>query len=423
MDIYLSPYLCGYRKGFNAQHALLSLIEKWRISLDKEGFGGAVLMDLPKAFDTLNHDLLVAKLHAYGFDRSALKLIKSYLTNRWQRTKVNSSVSSWVELILGVSQGSVLGPLLFNLFINDLFYVIKETDICNYADDNTLHTCDLQLDKLVEKPEGAAENALCWFRNNGMKMNSDKCHLLISGHKHEVLIANIGGEQIIEANKVKLLGIEIDSDLSFTNHLNSVLGKVSKKLNALSRPCAILPFHRKRALMHSFIVSQFNYCPLVWMYHSRIINNKINSLHYRALRMVYNDNVSSFEDLLQKDGSVTIHQQNLRSLTVEIFKVIKNIAPPLMSHIFTKNHNLCTDNVSANTRSNSIFYNAHNPRTRNYGLNTLRHLGLKVYDMVPEVIKNSSSVQIFKSKIKNWVPSQCPCRLCAEFVSNLGYLN
>ena len=94
-----------------------------------------------------------------------------------------------------------------------------------------------------------------------------------------------------------------------------------------------------------------------------------------------------------------------------------------MSHILTNNHNLCTDNVSANTRSNSIFYNAHNPRTRKYGLNTLRHLGLKVYDMVPEVIKNSSSVQIFKSKIKNWVPSQCPCRLCAEFVSNLGYLN
>ena len=98
--------------------------------------------------------------------------------------------------------------------------------------------------------------------------------------------------------------------------------------------------------------------------------------------MVYNDNVSSFEDLLQKDGSVTIHQQNLRSLTVEIFKVIKNIAPPLMSDNFTKNHNFCTDNVSANTRSNSIFCNAHNSRTRNYGLNTLRHLSLMVYDMV-----------------------------------------
>ena len=118
------------------------------------------------------------------------------------------------------------------------------------------------------------------------------------------------------------------------------------------------------------------------MYQSRIINNEINSLHYRALHRVHNDNVSSFEDLLQKDGSLTIHQQNLPSLTVEIFEVIKNIAPPPMSDIFTKSHNFCTDNVSANTRSNSIFYNAHNPRTRNYDLNTSRHLGLKVYDMV-----------------------------------------
>ena len=109
----------------------------------------------------------------------------------------------------------------------------------------------------MEKLEGGAENALCWF--NGMKMNSDKCHLLISGHKHEVLIANIGAEQIIETNKLKLLGIEID--LSFTNQLNSVLGKVSRKLNALSRLCALLPFHRKRALLHAFIVSLFNYCP------------------------------------------------------------------------------------------------------------------------------------------------------------------
>ena len=100
VDKFLSPFLCGYRKGYNAQHALLSLLEKWRVSLDKKGYGGAVLMDLSKAFDTLNHDLFIAKLHAYGFDINALKLVRSYLTNRWQRTKVNTSFSSWTELLL-----------------------------------------------------------------------------------------------------------------------------------------------------------------------------------------------------------------------------------------------------------------------------------------------------------------------------------
>ena len=107
INSFLTPYLCGYRKGFSTQQALLSLIEKWKIVLDSKGYGGAVLMDLSKAFDTINHDLLIAKLHAYGFSKESLKII-SYLSNRWQRTEVNLSFSSWSELILGVPRGSVL---------------------------------------------------------------------------------------------------------------------------------------------------------------------------------------------------------------------------------------------------------------------------------------------------------------------------
>ena len=95
---FLSPYLCGYRKGFSTQEALLSFIEKWKKSLDKRGYSGAILMGLSKAFDIIDHELLLAKLHTYGFDRNSLLLVKSYLSNRWQRTKVNNSFSSWIEL-------------------------------------------------------------------------------------------------------------------------------------------------------------------------------------------------------------------------------------------------------------------------------------------------------------------------------------
>ena len=138
-------------------------------------------MDLSKAFDTLNHALLLAKLNAYGFSKDSLTLIRSYLKNRCQRTKINTAFSSWTELLLGVPQGSVLGPLLFNIYINDLFWINEQTDVCNYADDTTFHTSDQDLNALILRLEHDSLLAVEWFEANYMKLNEDKCHLLISG--------------------------------------------------------------------------------------------------------------------------------------------------------------------------------------------------------------------------------------------------
>ena len=120
--------MCGYRKGFGTQQTLLSSIERLKNAFDQNGYGGAILMGLSKAFDTINH-LLIAKLGACGSDAASLKLIRSYLANRFQRTKVNTSFSSWSKLFLVVPQGSVLVPLLFNVYFDDFFYLTYMTEI------------------------------------------------------------------------------------------------------------------------------------------------------------------------------------------------------------------------------------------------------------------------------------------------------
>ena len=166
VDNFLSLYLFGFRKGHSTEQFLIKTLETWKKAIDEKQFAGGILTDLSKAFDCLNHNLLLAKLNAYGFDNSSLNFIGSYLKERKQRTKVGQSYSTWNELKFGVPQGSILEPFLFNIFLNDIFYFIENSKIANYADDNTAYTTNETLDGLLQTLEGETSILLKWFQDN-----------------------------------------------------------------------------------------------------------------------------------------------------------------------------------------------------------------------------------------------------------------
>ena len=156
----------------------MSMLENWKKALDKGGYICAIFMDLSKAFDTLNHNLLIAKLGAYEFDTKALYYIKSYLDNRKQRVRVNSNLSSWQEIIAGVPQGSILGPLLCNIFVNNLFLFGSSSKPSNYAYDNTLYNSDYNLEEVKEVLFNDFSKVTEWFFENYLVLNAEKCNFV-----------------------------------------------------------------------------------------------------------------------------------------------------------------------------------------------------------------------------------------------------
>ena len=368
-------------------------------------------MDLSKAFDCIPHDILIAKLHAYGLDENSLVFIYSYLKRREQAVRINYTYSSFETILSGVPQGSVLGPILFNFYINDLFYFITQATLYNYADDNTISYFSKTIPDLVNVLEKESNTALNWLENNHMIANPEKFHALIVKKNQEKTsgqLINIKDKQIKTEEQVKLLGVNIDFKLNFDLHISKLCKQAATQLNVLKRLKTFLGYKEKKVLVESFVLSNFNYCPLVWHFSSCKSSNKIEKIQQRALRFLFNDQTSSYDDLLIKSDRCTMHVGRLRSLCIEIFKTLNNLNPSFMENIFQ------TKQVSYSTR-NSKNLQHYRPNQVTFGSKSLQSLGPRIWNDLPKEIKEANNLNTFKKLIKTWTGPNCQCSLCSNF--------
>ena len=197
-------------------------------------------------------------------------------------------------------------------------------------------------------------------------------------------------------------------------NINELCKEGNLKLHALTRCAKFMSTEKRRLIFKAFIISQFNYCPLVRMFHTKQLNNRINSLHEKVLRVTYQDRNSSFTELLNLDKSVSIHYRNIKYLLTEIYKVKVGLSPLIMSDSLSENR-------SYNLRC-GVTVNRRNITTSKFGFETVGTFGAIIWDGLPAELKTAESLKTFKQKIKLWSPNDCPCKIYRKFIKNLGYI-
>ena len=212
---------------------------------------------------------------------------------------MGSESSLWLDIICGVPQGAILGSILFNIFINDIFLYITERDICNYVDDNSLYACDSSLQMTLVRLQNDLIQVMHWFDINSLVVNK-----VLGNIKSNEVSMKVKDITINTTDSINLLGIN-DKKLTFIDHIMIMCKKANNKINSLCRIGKCITIEKARILNNAYILSLFYYCPIVWVFCSKTSNNLIDKTHKRALRVVYNSYDKSLEELLQIDGSVT----------------------------------------------------------------------------------------------------------------------
>ena len=290
MSEIIYKFQFGFRKNYSTNHALLSIIEQIRGALDKNMFTCGVFIDLEKAFDTVNHQILVSKLNHYGIRGVANKWFSSYLSNRYQKVSLNGVSSQRLPITCGVPQGSILGPLLFLIYINDMNLAVEHSTIYHFADDtNLLYSCKSfkELRKRVNKDLQLLYEWLC---ANRLSLNTGKTEFIVfrpSRNKTSYrLTLKLHHTKLFESSKIKYLGIIIDNKLNWKGHIAELSKKLSRAVGLIYKIRHMCPTAVLRSLYFSLFHSHLSYGLVLWGTANQSYIDKIRTLQNRALKAI-----------------------------------------------------------------------------------------------------------------------------------------
>ena len=299
----LSQAQYGFRTGHSTEHALLSFVDYAVGELDQGKYVLGIYLDIKKAFDSVNYSILFRKLQRYGIRGTPLHLIKSYLSNRRQSVKItnnkgNKTFSEDGKLSCGVPQGSVLGPLLFLIYVNDLKNVSDAFQAITFADDTNVFLSNNQLDVLCNTANSELMKVSDWLISNRLCLNISKtCYQLYTKKASEqVPILHIDGVPIKNEKIVRFLGVLVDEDLSFKQHINFVSQKVSVAIGFMFRGKTMLEKPQLKSIYNALVLPHLSYCSSIWAINFPTHLNRLFLLQKRAARIIlglqYRDPVS-----------------------------------------------------------------------------------------------------------------------------------
>ena len=388
---------CGFRKGISTNIAIGKLINKIYSGIEESKYGIGMFLDLQKAFDMVDREILLAKLNHYGIRDEPFRLIRSFLSNRNQYVKLGNYHSSTSEIRLGTPQGSILSPLLFLIFINDIVRCSNILHFNLFADDTCVYLKDDNINSLYRTLNNELIKVGTWISANALSLNVSKTvYLLFSGGKkiENIPTLYLVGEPVVRQTHTKFLGLIIDEKLSWSNHVNNVLGRTSRMAGILNKIKKLLTRQALKTIYYSLVYPYFQYGIIFWGSTNKETFNRLFRSQKKIIRSVTNSSFSASTNTLFSNLSV------LKLEDVKKLEMAKFIHIDMNSHDNFNFHTRASIH-SHNTRNNTAL-NFPRPRTNLYRYSVF-YEGIKIYNSLIPEIRESSSISAFKIRFKKFL--------------------